>query len=120
MPRRQRTAVERAQQAKRESKGLDFKECFDPSSDADWAELVKDFMAMANTGGGVIVVGVCNDGSPAQEDVDPVLALDLAKITDKVERWGLKAGARGAFGRCAECAAEACWCHAMGCSRAKA
>jgi threonine dehydrogenase-like Zn-dependent dehydrogenase len=87
MPRRQLTAVERAQQAKRESKGLDFKECFDTSSDADWAELVKDFMAMTNTGGGVIVVGVCNDGTAAKEDVGPVLELDLAKITDKVERY---------------------------------
>jgi hypothetical protein len=87
VPRRPQTIIERAQRAKRESKRLDFKECFDPESAADWTELVKDFMAMANSGGGLIVVGICNDGSAAKEDVGPILALDIAKITDKVERY---------------------------------
>jgi hypothetical protein len=87
MPRRQETSVERAERAKRERRGLDFKECFDPDSTADWTELVKDFMGMANSGGGLIVVGVCNDGTPASEDVSSVLELDPAKITDKVERY---------------------------------
>jgi hypothetical protein len=87
MPRRQETSVERAQRAKRETRSLDFKECFDPDSAADWTELVKDFMAMANSGGGLIVVGVCNDGTAARDDVSPVVGLDPAKITDKVERY---------------------------------
>lgn len=87
MPRRQETSIERAQRAKRETRSLDFKECFDPDSAADWTELVKDFMAMANSGGGIIVVGVCNDGTAAKDDVAAVLELDPAKITDKVERY---------------------------------
>ena len=62
MPRPQETSTERATRAKRETRSLDFKERFDPDSTADWTELVKDFMAMANSGGGLIVVGVCNDG----------------------------------------------------------
>jgi hypothetical protein len=87
MPRHQETSTERATRAKRETRSLDFKERFDPDSTADWTELVKDFMAMANSGGGLIVVGVCNDGSPAKDDVAAVLELDSAKITDKVERY---------------------------------
>jgi Putative DNA-binding domain/EC042_2821-lke REase len=87
MPRKAESAVARAQRAKRETRNLDFKECFHPDSTADWTELVKDFMAMANSGGGIIVVGVCNDGTPASESVTAVLELDPAKITDKVERY---------------------------------
>jgi predicted HTH transcriptional regulator len=87
MPSRKPTAVERAERAKRESRTLDFKERFDPESASDCAELIKDLMAMANSGGGVIVVGVCNDGSPARMDVGPLLRLDPAKITDKIERY---------------------------------
>jgi len=87
MPQPKETSTERAVRAKRETRNLDFKQHFNPDSAADWTELVKDFMAMANSGGGLIVVGVCNNGSPAKEDVAAVLDLDPAKITDKVERY---------------------------------
>lgn len=87
MRRRPQSAVERSQQARRESRTLDFKECFDPEVDGDWLELIKDFAAMANSGGGLIVVGVRDDGSPARQDVTSILRLDSAKITDKVERY---------------------------------
>ena len=58
---------------------------------------------MANSGGGLIVVGVCDDGSLANQDVTPILVLDLAKITDKFERYtgtqfadfGIAEGSRG-------------------------
>jgi hypothetical protein len=66
MPRRRLTSVERAERAKRESRTLDFKEHFDPEVGAEWPELVKDLVAMANSGGGLIVVGVCNNGKPAR------------------------------------------------------
>jgi predicted HTH transcriptional regulator len=87
MPRSQPTNIERAERAKRETRNLDFKERFDPGDAAEWCELVKDFMAMANSGGGLIVVGVCNDGTASRADVRPILTLDPAKITDKVERY---------------------------------
>jgi hypothetical protein len=87
MPRRKPTSTERAERAKRETKTIDFKAQFDPSLAADWCELVKDFMAMANSGGGLIVLGVCDDGTVSRADVEPVLTLDPAKITDKVERY---------------------------------
>jgi hypothetical protein len=87
MPRRRPPSTERARSAKRESKTVDFKERFDPDDAADWPELIKDFMAMANSGGGLIVVGVCDDGSPSGARVTAVLKLDPAKITDKIERY---------------------------------
>jgi hypothetical protein len=77
----------RAAQAKRESKYVEFKAEFDPTSDGEWLELLKDMVAMANVGGGVIVVGVRNDGTVSGADVRPVLALDSAAICDKLARY---------------------------------
>lgn len=87
MPRRQLSTIERAQAAKRESKSLDFKEAFDPGVKSEWPELVKDFVAMANSGGGLIVFGVRNNGEAASASVRPVLMLDPATITDKLARY---------------------------------
>lgn len=71
--------------AKRESKRLDFKRAFDPDSLSDWCEVLKDLAAMANSGGGHIIIGVNNDGStPGDPTVAKVLALDPAKLTDKM------------------------------------
>jgi len=87
MPRKQLSSVDRAQAAKRESKTLDFKESFDPGTNAEWPELLKDFVAMANSGGGLIVFGVCNNGEPSQADIASILTLDAAKITDKIAKY---------------------------------
>ncbi len=80
--------IERALQALRESKTVDFKRSFDPENAGEWCELVKDVVSMANSGGGFIVVGVEDDGSlgPAGA-AGPLLALDPARITDKVARY---------------------------------
>jgi hypothetical protein len=79
-----RHLLDRAESAKRESRNLDFKEQFDPAAAGEWCELVKDFVAMANSGGGVIVIGVRNDGKSSRATLKPVLDLDPAKITDQV------------------------------------
>jgi hypothetical protein len=79
--------LERAKTAKRESKYLDFKESFDPKSDGEWCELLKDLVAMANSGGGVVVVGVKNNGTSSGIDPKPVLGMDLAVVTDKVFKY---------------------------------
>lgn len=70
--------------AKRETKYIEFKSEFDVGSLGDWCELIKDLIAISNQGGGMIVIGVGNDGKPTGFDVAPVLALDPAKVTDKV------------------------------------
>lgn len=87
MVRRSEDHLDRAQTAKRESRYLDFKDRFDPDSTGEWVELIKDLVAMANSGGGVIVIGVRNSGDPAGSDVSRVLALDPATIADKLQRY---------------------------------
>lgn len=76
--------LEKARHAKRESKYVDFKDRFDVSSSGDWIELVKDIVAMANSGGGVVLIGVKNNGLPSGFDVTPVLNIDPAHFTDKI------------------------------------
>jgi hypothetical protein len=80
--------IERALHAKRESKTVDFKRSFDPENAGEWCELVKDLVAMANSGGGCVVIGVEDDGSigPAGA-ASQALAVDPARITDKVARY---------------------------------
>jgi hypothetical protein len=74
--------------AKRESKRLDFKRSFDTEAAADWCEVIKDLVAMANSGGGTILVGLNNDGTPSADvTVAKVLALDPATITDKIASY---------------------------------
>lgn len=80
--------IDRALQAKRESKTVDFKRSFEPSNPGEWCELVKDIVAMANTGGGCLVMGVEDDGSPGPNGAAAaILGMDPAKITDKVAKY---------------------------------
>lgn len=79
--------LERAREAKRESRYLDFKEAFDPTSAPEFIELVKDLGAMANSGGGVLVIGVRNNATLSGAELRPVLDLDPAVIVDKVARY---------------------------------
>jgi len=74
-------------ESEKESADLDFKSAFDPSAPQDWCELIKDIVAMANSGGGLILFGVNDDGSPAAVDLKQILALDPAKIVDKIEKY---------------------------------
>lgn len=70
-----------------ESATVDFKSCFDPTSKQDWCELIKDIVAMANSGGGLIVVGVEDDGSPSDWDLTPLLSVDPADVTNRVHSY---------------------------------
>lgn len=79
--------LEKAVSARRESKYVDFKQKFDVGSKQDWCEVIKDMVAMANSGGGVIVVGVDDNGRVTGEDVSSVLQLDPATITDKIHKY---------------------------------
>jgi predicted HTH transcriptional regulator len=77
----------RAADARRESKYVEFKERLDPANAGEWLELAKDLAAIANVGGGVIVIGLRNDGSPSGANVDTVLALDGATICDSLRSY---------------------------------
>jgi hypothetical protein len=77
----------RIDETEKESADLDFKSSFNAAAQQDWCELIKDIVAMANSGGGLIVVGVKDDGSPATADLRPLMALDPATIVDKIEKY---------------------------------
>jgi hypothetical protein len=69
---------------KAESDKVDFKEMFDVSSKADWCELIKDIVAMANSGGGILLIGINDMGQPSGCDVTKFLDSDPADITNKL------------------------------------
>jgi hypothetical protein len=79
--------LKRALSASRESKYIEFKQAFDVTSQRDWCEIIKDIVAMANTGGGVILIGVDSRGTPNGFDVQPLLRLDTADVTNKLFRY---------------------------------
>jgi hypothetical protein len=79
--------VERALNNKRESKYIDFKSEFNPNSRQAWCELIKDLVAMANSGGGAIAFGLDNKGQPTGTDLSALLDTDPAQITDKVASY---------------------------------
>lgn len=56
------------EEAPTESATIDFKAGFDVQWQNDWCEVVKDVVAMANSGGGLIVFGVNDDGTPSRSD----------------------------------------------------
>lgn len=79
--------LEKVKYAKRESKYIEFKEKFDISQAQDWCEIIKDIVAIANSGGGWMLIGVKRDGSPSGWDARPILSLDPALITDKIAKY---------------------------------
>ncbi len=81
------TYIEKALLAQRESKYIEFKSEFNVSSTGAWVEIVKDIVAMANTGGGCILIGASSSGIPNGFDVSNVLALDPADIADKIHKY---------------------------------
>ncbi|WGH79860.1 RNA-binding domain-containing protein [Jannaschia ovalis] len=71
-----------------ESDVVDFKEGFFPEKKAAfWAELVKDIVSFTNSRGGVIIFGICDDGSTSENDASSLLAFDPAKITDQIAKY---------------------------------
>jgi hypothetical protein len=79
--------ADKALAAKRESKYVEFKAKMVFDEPHTWCEVSKDFAAMANSGGGAILVGVSDDGSPSGEDVSQLLELDSAVIADRMHKY---------------------------------
>ncbi|MCK4342180.1 MAG: putative DNA binding domain-containing protein [Phycisphaerae bacterium] len=79
--------IQRALTAKRESKYVDFKVSLDFSEPHAWCEIVKDIIAMANSGGGVLLIGLDNKGNPTGFDPTPVLDVDEAVMTDRIQKY---------------------------------
>jgi hypothetical protein len=70
-----------------ETADLDFKSQFDIEDSADWLEIIKDIAALANSGGGTILIGVNDDGTPSGTDVAGALAIDPADLTNRIHKY---------------------------------
>ena len=79
--------VAKAVSAKRESKYVEFKEQFDVDSAEAWCEIIKDMVAIANSGGGVIVIGLTSGGHPSGATVTHIAALDPADLVNRVSKY---------------------------------
>ncbi|HEV2341247.1 MAG TPA: ATP-binding protein [Candidatus Acidoferrales bacterium] len=77
----------KALKAKRESKYIEFKQAFDPSAPGNWCEVIKDIVAIANSGGGIIVFGLDNQGAPTQASLAPLAQTDPADITNRISKY---------------------------------
>lgn len=49
--------------------------------------MIKDIVAIANSGGRIILFRLLNDGAPSGADLSGVAALDPAKITDAIYKY---------------------------------
>ena len=79
--------IDRALAAKRESRAIEFKAELDLTDKRSSCEVVKDFLALANTGGGVILVGIRNDGSPSGYSATGFLETDPATLTNLINAY---------------------------------
>ncbi len=72
---------------KTENAKIEFKESFDTKLTEAWVEIIKDIVAIANSGGGVIIFGLNKDGQPSGNNIENIISLDPAKITDKIKKY---------------------------------
>lgn len=79
--------LEKALLAQRESKSVEFKDRLRPDQAQDWCEIVKDLVAIANSGGGCLLIGVNNNGTQSDHDITTLSSLDPATVTDKIARY---------------------------------
>lgn len=79
--------LDEALQATAETDAIDFKKEFNPSIEGEWCEILKDILAMGNSGGGAIVIGVDSDGYTV--GVEPTIGkqVDPANIGDKIRKY---------------------------------
>jgi hypothetical protein len=79
--------VQKALLASRESKCIEFKQLFDPNSARDSCELIKDIVAIANSGGGIIIFGLDSRGIPTRESIEKIANIDPADISNKIGKY---------------------------------
>jgi hypothetical protein len=70
-----------------ETASVDFKRSLDPGNQGEWLEVIKDVVALSNTGGGVILIGLEDDGAPSHCDVSAAGDIDSAVLTDKIHKY---------------------------------
>lgn len=91
-----------------ESEKLDFKRAFDPDSTAEWLELIKDIAVLANSGGGIVIIGADDDGNPVQGDLTSIIAVDPADVTNKIYKYTDRHFHNFEFRRCQKDGSDIC------------
>jgi hypothetical protein len=76
--------------AKRESRSIEFKAEFLPTDARQSLEVLKDIVAIANSGGGVLAIGINNSGAASGANVQAVLIHDHAKYCDLIHKYTLQ------------------------------
>src|SRR5688572_16086886 len=79
--------LEQALTATRGSRRIELSRELNPDAPGAWCEMVKHIAAMANSGGGVIVVGLGDDGQPSGWDPDELLRTDPAVVVDELAKY---------------------------------
>ncbi len=79
--------IQKALKAKRESKHVEFKQGFDPDSPGEWCELIKDLVAIANSGGGIIVFGLDSLGTPTRVPLTALARVDPADVGNRISKY---------------------------------
>jgi hypothetical protein len=80
-------SLQEALERKSESAEVDFKSSFDINSNGDWLSLLKDIAAFANSGGGIVLFGLDDDGQPAGKDVTGLLSVDPADVVNRIHKY---------------------------------
>jgi hypothetical protein len=70
-----------------ESESVEYKASFDTNSPAEWLEIIKDVVAIANSGGGAIIFGIDDSGDVSGFDCVVLGKLDPADLTNKVYKY---------------------------------
>jgi len=71
----------------KESSELDYKAYLDVNSPGEWIELIKDIVAMYNTSGGILIIGIEDDGTYTTNPDRRYLQIDPATIVDKIFKY---------------------------------
>jgi hypothetical protein len=79
--------LEIALSANSETSQIEFKLIFDPFSDGNWCEIIKDIVAISNSGGGVIIFGLDSHGIPKGENISQLYSIDPSQITNKISKY---------------------------------
>jgi Putative DNA-binding domain len=79
--------LKEALQRSDESSSVEFKSSFDPARPGDWLEITKDIVALSNSGGGTLLIGVNDDGTPSGADVSAALDIDPADLTNRLYKY---------------------------------
>lgn len=79
--------VKKALRASRESKCIEFKRGFETSDPGSLCELIKDIVALANSGGGIVVFGLDSNGAPSGESIAEIASLDPADLSNKLVKY---------------------------------